>query len=250
MVAVGDVDNDKKPVNKPPVANAGADQRLGTGVGAIDCSANVTLNGSGSSDPDGNALTYAWAWSGGSVSGASPTVVLPVGSTTITLTVSDGKLTATDTVVITVIDNTPPVISGLTASPDCLWSPNHKMVDVVLDADVSDNCGVATVKVTATGVTSDEPTSSIRGAGGKGGGASLHAPDAEISGDIVSLRAERSGTGDGRVYRITADVEATDTDGNTTTTTGLTTYVVVPHDEADGCSAVDNGQNHDATEVN
>ncbi|MBI4244311.1 MAG: hypothetical protein HY606_09505, partial [Planctomycetes bacterium] len=239
--------------NKAPIANAGLDQAVGTGVGATTCSANVTLSGSGSSDPDGNALSYAWAWSGGTASGVSPTVILPVGSTTVTLTVSDGSLTATDTVVITITDNTPPVISGLTASPDCLWSPNHKMVDVIVDSNVSDNCGIATTSVTVTGVTSDESTVTARGAGGKGGGASLHVPDAELDpiySDIVSLRAERSGTGDGRVYEITADVEAADAAGNSTTTTGLKVKVVVPHDEADGCSAVDNGQNYNATEVN
>ncbi len=39
--------------NHPPVANAGANQTVTTGMG-------VTLNGTGSSDPDGNAITYAW----------------------------------------------------------------------------------------------------------------------------------------------------------------------------------------------
>ena len=240
--------------NRVPVANAGSDQIVGTGVGAVTCSAGVILDGSGSSDPDGDALTYAWTWNGGSASGVNPVVELTVGSTTVTLTVNDGNLTATDMVVITVIDTTPPVIGGLTASPDCLWSPNHKMVDVVLDIDVSDNCSATEnidVKISAAGVTSDETTASIRGAGRKGGGVSLHVPDAEIiSGDIVSLRAERSGTGDGRVYEIIADVKATDSDGNSTTTTGLKIQVVVPHDEADNCSAVDNGQKYNATEAN
>ena len=39
--------------NSPPVANAGADQTAPVGT-------LVTLSGAGSSDVDGDALTYAW----------------------------------------------------------------------------------------------------------------------------------------------------------------------------------------------
>lgn len=41
-------------VNDPPVANAGANQ-------SVPMKSTVTLNGSGSSDVDGNALTYSWS---------------------------------------------------------------------------------------------------------------------------------------------------------------------------------------------
>ncbi len=98
--------------NEPPVANAGPDQTVprNTPTGA-----SVTLDGSGSSDPEEAPLTYAWTWAGGSASGVSPTITLPQGQTTITLVVNDGELdSAPDTVVITVT-NTAPVAN---AGPD------------------------------------------------------------------------------------------------------------------------------------
>jgi hypothetical protein len=69
----------------------------------------VGLDGSASSDPDFDTLTYNWSWSGESASGFTPFVQLDYGTTTITLTVEDGRGgVATDTVVITVVDTTPP----------------------------------------------------------------------------------------------------------------------------------------------
>lgn len=85
----------------PPVADAGPDQTVLTIPPAT--TAMVTLDGSGSHDPDGDLLTYNWTWDGNTACGVSPTVELPPGTTTIALVVNDGQLDSEpDTVDITV----------------------------------------------------------------------------------------------------------------------------------------------------
>jgi hypothetical protein len=93
-------------LNRPPTAEAGPAQ-------TVECTssagASVALDGSASSDPDDDILTYAWAGPFGTASGPTPTVSLPLGTHTVTLTVDDGKGgTASDTVIVTVQDTTPP----------------------------------------------------------------------------------------------------------------------------------------------
>ncbi len=86
-------------VNQIPVANAGPDQTVNVTLG----SATVTLDGSGSSDADGDPLTFNWTGTFGAVGGVSPTVTLPGGVHTITLSVDDGKGGVdTDTVIVAV----------------------------------------------------------------------------------------------------------------------------------------------------
>jgi hypothetical protein len=95
--------------NLQPVADAGPDQIVEQTSLA---GAEVVLNASGSSDPYNDTLTYNWTWAGGSVMGVSPTVLFPAGTTNVTLTVSDGQFSATDTVNITVQDTTPPFVDA------------------------------------------------------------------------------------------------------------------------------------------
>ena len=93
------------PGNNPPVANAGPDQPDAI-TGNI-----VVLDGSGSSDPDFDALTYAWTLTRPTGSGAvlsdttavSPTFTADVdGSYVVQLIVNDGTVdSAPDTVAIT-----------------------------------------------------------------------------------------------------------------------------------------------------
>ena len=102
--------------NNPPVANAGADQTVDSEQ------AGVSLDGSGSSDPDGDPITYSWTQTSGpavTLSGAdtaTPSFDAPVGPATLEfeLEVCDEEpLCDTDTVVVNVnepvVENQPPV---------------------------------------------------------------------------------------------------------------------------------------------
>jgi uncharacterized repeat protein (TIGR01451 family) len=104
-------------LNQPPVADAGADR-------TVSVSSTVTLDGSGSTDPDGDDLLYGWVQTGGGAGisftpNVSVTTFTAPGSAdvlTFALTVTDtGSLTGTATVVITVTEsavNRPPVANA------------------------------------------------------------------------------------------------------------------------------------------
>lgn len=96
------------PSDTPPVAEAGPDQNVNAG---ILCNSSVTLDGTGSYDPDGGAIvTYTWSGPGGPLTGANPVVTLPVGKSKFILTVIDNEGSSTiDSVIITVIDTSSPV---------------------------------------------------------------------------------------------------------------------------------------------
>jgi len=87
-----------------PVADAGKDRTVTTPMATV---AQVTLDGSASTDPDGDPLTYEWTWILNSDTlrayGPAPTIMLPVGKHTFKLIVSDGTADSkADQVVITV----------------------------------------------------------------------------------------------------------------------------------------------------
>jgi hypothetical protein len=142
-----------------------------------------------------------------------------------------GNTGPTFTRTVTVVDTTPPLVDVL--QPKELWPPNHQMVTLTL-ADlvtVTDGCE-GELNPNEVGVIldiySDEPDN------GTG--------DGNTTGDIVivddhtfSVRAERTGNGNGRVYGIRFQVS--DSSGNTAEATG---FVQVPHDQS-GSTAVDDG---------
>jgi len=88
-----------------PMANAGPDQ---TAEQSSPSGALVTLDGTGSTGGCGE-LTYEWTWPGETATGAQPSVLMPPGTTTVTLTVRSGSESATDSVLITVQDTVKPI---------------------------------------------------------------------------------------------------------------------------------------------
>ncbi len=94
--------------NEPPFAFAGYDQL----VEATAINTPVTLDASGSSDPDEDALTYTWSGGFGLATGVGPVVALGLGTHDINLSVDDGKGGfASDQVQIIVQDTTPPSLT-------------------------------------------------------------------------------------------------------------------------------------------
>ena len=174
-----------------------------TGPGGATVNFTVTAN----DDEDGN-LTPICRSSSGSEFGIT--------TTTVNCSVTDsGNNTVTGSFDVTVEDTTAPSISGLYATPDTLWAPNHKMTDVTVTAHVFDavddspSCVILAV--------SDNDTND--------------SSDWEFSEDDlnVELRAERSGNGDARVYAIT--VLCVDDEGNASEGE---VKVTVPHDQGKG----------------
>jgi hypothetical protein len=189
------------PPNQAPFAFAGKDRTLV----ATGCTASVSLDGTLSSDPDGDPLTLTWSGDFGTATGATPSVDLGPGVHTVTLTVDDGRGgVATDTVVLTVVDNTAPRIDRVGATPNVLGPPNHQMVPVTVAVDLGGACEVNSHCAIA-GVTSDEPIEGL--------GDGDTAPDWEVTGDLtLKLRAERSAQLDGRTY--TVQIQCVDPSGN------------------------------------
>ncbi len=120
----------------------------------------------------------------------------------------------------------PPSCSGVTADVPSLWPANHKLQLITLSG-AKDASGQP-IPLTVTGVTQDEPLD------GLGDGDTSPDAQAGTAPGSVFLRAERSGTGDGRVYRIA--YTATDANGESCSST---VAIGVPRDMGKGSTAVD-----------
>jgi len=131
--------------NAAPVADAGDDAEYSTG---LDGTADVQLDGCGSSDPGGDELTYRWLLEGEQIaSGCNPVISLPCGTYIITLIVNDGlEDSQPDDVQITVLDGTPPVI---TCPRDVtLECPADTSVGATGRATATDACGSVAITLT------------------------------------------------------------------------------------------------------
>jgi hypothetical protein len=119
-VAAASVDVIVISVNDEPTANAGTDSTYESPYPYDP--ADVTLDGNGSNDIDGNIVSYIWTESGTQVADiVSPTLTLALGDYTFTLTVTDNEgSTNSDNVVIYVIEelNTPPTATSATVVTD------------------------------------------------------------------------------------------------------------------------------------
>ncbi|MFC2001708.1 hypothetical protein ACFLUZ_04310 [Chloroflexota bacterium] len=139
------------------------------------------------------------------------------GICTVTWTYDDGNgNTSTQTQTVIVKDTTAPTII-VSVSPDTLWAPNHKMVEITATVDASDVCD-SELSVVLTSIESNEP----------GNGDDIEGAEFGTEDYTFLLQAERDGNGDGRIYTITYTV--TDTAGNSAI--GVAT-VTVPHDQGE-----------------
>jgi hypothetical protein len=201
-------------LNRAPVANAGADR-------IVECTSGsgctFTLNGSGSTDPDHDTLSYVWKNGSGAVVGTSANLTLTraLGTYTFTLTVKDPfNLSSTAITHVTVRDTVAPTLT-VAMSPNSIWPPNNKMVQVTASIMASDACDphplIQLVSITCNETLAADDVQ----------GATLNTDDRSFQ-----LKATRAGGGSGRVYTIT--YRARDASGNATLKSA---QVVVPHDQ-------------------
>jgi cysteine-rich repeat protein len=131
------------------------------------------------------------------------------------------------------VENLPPDCSAAFPTLDELWPPNHKFAPIGV-LGVTDPDGDP-VTIVVTGVMQDEPL--------VGAGDGNTCPDATgVGTDTASVRAERSGQGDGRVYHVSFTAD----DGRGGTCAG-TVAVCVRHDHRPNGVCGDGGALVDST---
>jgi hypothetical protein len=219
------------PVNDAPIAN---NQSVTV---SAEVPQSVLLT---SADVDGDSLSYSVVTQPvhGALGGVEPDLTYTAqagyaGQDSFTFKVNDGSVDSNTATVSITVQRTGhvAVCDAATAQPRVVvWSPQHKMETIAI-AGVTDPDGDP-VAITVSGIMQDEPVND------KGEG--NFSPDAILA--PVSIRAERSGKGDGRVYHIGFSA----TDNRDGTCSGSVT-VCVPHDQS-GTTCTDGGPLYDSTQ--
>ena len=215
-------------LNTPPsVVVTPSLQTVEIGVDPIDITGTVA-------DFDADALSYRWLKNG--VELASGTVTpptdggpwegldltfdasdprFPLGTHQVTLEVTDGKgAPVTKTAEVIVADSQVPTLAPA-SNVSMLWPPDHTLRPVTILANAWDGSGEPVTLAATVQCNEDD-----------GGSAPDWTAPVITGGEIsLSLCAERSGKGSGRVYTIR--ITATDTSGNQSS---AEVEVCVPHD--------------------
>jgi lysyl oxidase len=159
----------------------------------------------------------------------SSTVTTSSTATTRSTATTSSTATSTSTSTSSTMPGTnhPPDCRHASAGPDLIWPPSHDMRPVSIE-DVRDPDGDP-VTITVTGIMQNEPRD------GAGDGSTCG--DASGIGSALALvRAERSGGGLGRIYRIAFSA----IDGRGGECHG-TVQVCIPHDHGHGSTCLDLG---------
>ena len=207
-------------INAPPVAVCDD----ATVYADETCHASASVDG-GSFDPDGDAFSCT----------AEPAGPYPLGTTPVTLTCTDVHgASSTCHADVEVVDVTPPTVTsaGLMAT---LWPPNHDyhhfgVEDCVLE--IHDNCAeLEPADATVVHQLTSDEAELAQGSGNTCDDMTIDTPPAGFS-----VRSERRGNADGRVYGI--GVRVSDPSGNHAE---ASCEIDVPHDQSPGSVAIDSG---------
>ncbi len=192
--------------NSPPVVEP-------MGEGVYEAGSPVVM-GACVSDYDGDPLSYCWLENGTVLASGSVQTLkggnlvhlrtmikdLPLGVHIVEFQVNDGiNPPVTHRIPVTIADTTPPRISPV-ADRTYLWPPDHRMVRVSIEANVSDNSGLPVTL--GAFVSSNEPETGL-GEWDVGPDWNIVAIDPVRGTIALELRAERSERGDGRKYTVT-----------------------------------------------
>ena len=154
----------------------------------------------------------------------------PLGQTVVTCTATDDSGNSTiDTFTVTVGNSAPSCVA--TPSTPLIWPPNHQLVPIAINGVTDPDGDGVTIRIDS--IFQDEPTNDA-------GDGNTPVDGFGIGTSLAQIRAERSGRGNGRVYRI--GFTATDSIG---ASCSGAVGVAVPHNQKR--APVDGGALYDST---